>query len=140
MITCGRAVRPGGAGRPPIHGGRVVAVVRAGTGSGGVLADVTPAGDRRRARTGAEFGIDPVHMVLNGLLGEHQLRRDLAVGVPLRDKRHDLSLTDGKAERASHRVHAAGPHLTSGPRLPAKYAATHGTNTTLMSARGVISL
>src|ERR1700680_3060793 len=101
---------------------------------------IVPPGDGRRTGCRTELGVDPFDMVFDGLLDEEQLAGDLAVGVPVRDERHDLGLAGGKAERADHSGDAAGPHLSSGPLLPASCDATHGTNTTLMSARGINSL
>src|SRR6202035_4341761 len=101
---------------------------------------MVPPGDGRGPGGRTELGVDPVDMILDGLLGEDQLAGDLAVGVPVRDERHDLGLAGGKAERADHSRDAAGSHLSSGPLLPARCDATHGTNTTLMSARGINSL
>src|ERR1700730_9303631 len=105
-----------------------------------VVAYVIPAGDGGRAGAGTELRVNPVDVILDGLLGEDQLAGDLAVGVAFRDESHDLRLACGKAERADHSGDAAGPHLSSGPLLPARCDSTHGTNMTLMSARGANSL
>src|ERR1035438_9739552 len=105
-----------------------------------VVAYVIPAGDGGRAGAGTELCVNPVEGILDGLLGEDQLAGDLAVGVPFRDESHDLRLARRKAERADHSGDAAGPHLSSGPLLPARFDSTHGTNMTLMSARGANGL
>src|ERR1039458_3131565 len=105
-----------------------------------VVAYVVPAGDGGRAGAGPEFRVNPVDVILDGLLGEDQLAGDLAVGGAFRDEGRDLRLARGKAERADHSGDAAGPHLSSGPLLPARCDSTHGTNMTLMSARGANSL
>src|ERR1035441_2168225 len=130
MITCPKAQ-----GCPRSPSGPPVQMV-----SRQVVAYVVPAGDGGRAGAGPEFRVNPVDVILDGLLGEDQLAGDLAVGVAFRDESHDLRLARGKAERADHSGDAAGPHLSSGPLLPARCDSTHGTNMTLMSARGANSL
>src|SRR5580698_8752872 len=55
-----------------------------------------PAGDGGRARAHPELGVDPVYMVLDGLLGQDQPFRDLAIRVAGRDERHDLRLARGQ--------------------------------------------
>src|SRR5450631_3982359 len=98
---------------------------------------VAPAGDGGRAGLRAELGVDAVHVIFHGLLGEHQMGRDLTIGVTLGDERHDLGFAQRQAERAGHAGDAAGPHLTSGPRLPAVQDATHGMEAATCSARAL---
>src|ERR1039457_5881880 len=104
-----------------------------------VVAYIIPAGDGGRAGAGPELRVNPVDVILDGLLGEDQLAGDLAGGGPFRGEGHDLRLARRKAERADHSGDTAGPHLSSGPLLPARFDSTHGTNMTLMSARGANS-
>src|SRR5258705_9692394 len=108
-------------------------MIRRNPGSGQV--PVAPAGDGRGAGLGPQLGVDAVHVILDSLLGEHQMGRDLAVGVTLGDERHDLGFAQGQAERAGQAGDAAGPHRTSGPRLPAVRDVTHGTKAATRSAR-----
>src|SRR5215469_15196415 len=51
-----------------------------------------PVRDRLRPGVDAEFGVDAPDVVLDRLLGEEQMRGDLAIGVPAGDQRHDLEL------------------------------------------------
>src|ERR1039458_8601859 len=89
MITCPKAQGCAwGALRPPVQ-----------MVSRQVVAYVVPAGDGGRARAGPEFRVNPVDVILDGLLGEDQLAGDLAVGVPFRDESHDLRLARGKPEQ-----------------------------------------
>src|SRR5215469_17431354 len=83
------------------------------------VAGVGPADDRRRPGIGSEFGVDPVHVVFHGLLGEYKAGGNLPVRVPVRDKGHDLSFARRKAQRARVARHAGGPHLTSAHPTPA---------------------
>src|SRR5215831_8299857 len=89
------------------------------------VACVGPADDGRRPGIGSEFGVNPVHVVFHGLLGEHKAGCDLPVRVPLRDKRHDLRLARRKAQRARVARHAGGPHLTSAHPNTSEYVARH---------------
>jgi hypothetical protein len=77
--------------------------------SGCLGARIVPAGDGRRSGLRAQLGIDLVHVILDGLLGQHELGGDLAVGVTLRDQRHDLGLAQRQAERSRHAGDIAGP-------------------------------
>jgi len=54
--------------------------------------------DGRGAVVHAELGVDAPDVVLDGLLGQEQARRDLAVGMAAGDQRHDLTLACRQAE------------------------------------------
>src|SRR3984957_4290058 len=82
-------------------------MIRRNLGSGYV--PVAPARDGGRPGLGSELGVDAVHVILDGLLGQHQLGRDLPVGVTLRDQGHDLGFAQGQAERAGQAGDAPGP-------------------------------
>src|SRR5487761_295980 len=73
-----------------------------------------PVGDRGRAGTNAEFGVDPVDVVLYGFLRDGQRGRDLGVGVSLGDQRHDFRLAGGQAGSGRDSGNAVGTHATSG--------------------------
>src|SRR5580700_4180241 len=57
-----------------------------------LLARLAPVGDGGGPGPDAELGVDPSDVVLHGLLGQEQASRDLPVGLPVRDERHDLFL------------------------------------------------
>src|SRR5579862_3727887 len=76
----------------------------------GVFPRVAPVGDGGGAGTDAELGVDPPDVVLHGLLGQEQAGGDLAVGLPVRDQRHDLNLTRRQAGIGSRAVKRE--HLT----------------------------
>src|SRR5690349_1690791 len=56
------------------------------TGGASAVAGFGPADDGRRAGLRANLCVDPVYVVLHGLLGEHEPGGDFAVGVPCCDE------------------------------------------------------
>src|SRR2546430_757163 len=55
-----------------------------------------PARDRLRAAGHAELLVDRPDVVLDGLLADHELLRDVAVGAPAADEAHPLALALGQ--------------------------------------------
>src|SRR5580692_7517347 len=105
-------------------------MIRRNLGSGYV--PVAPAGDGGRPGLRPELGVDAVHVILDGLLGQHQLGRDLPVGITFRDQCHDLGFAEGQAERAGQAGDAAGPQsnlqatATTGKGCDAWYEGSDG--------------
>src|SRR5690606_24743486 len=79
-----------------------------------------PPSDRGRARPYAELGVDPVHMVLDGLLTQEETPSDLAIGVTGGDQLHDLGLPLAEHALAavfdSHPASVKEPYDRRGPR------------------------
>ena len=67
----------------------------------------------------AELGEQPGDVVLDGLLGQVQLRADLAVRQALRDEVEDLLLAVGEGVGARPGIRSAGVPR-AGPRVPVR--------------------
>jgi hypothetical protein len=79
----------------------------------GCPGDPDPVRDGGGAVVHAELGVDTPDVVLDRLLGEEQVRRDLTVGMAARDQRHDLGLACGQA-KAGLLINLCAAHETSG--------------------------
>src|ERR1700683_1444083 len=58
-----------------------------------LLARLAPVGDGGGPGPDAELGVDPSDVVLHGLLGQEQARREMPVGLAVRDEPHYLCLS-----------------------------------------------
>ncbi len=90
-----------------------------------------PGGGRRCREGGVQFGEDPVDVLADGLLGDHQLGGDGGVGAALGHQGEDLALAGGEpVDGLAARRRAMHLATTSGSRTvpPARTRRTPSTN------------